>query len=320
LRRILRGLPFWTRTEINSTHRWRVTKGKGTEKAREKGKHQKKRGAKTKKSDPSTIIDQARADAFTDETPANAFAHFRSLAETVPTADLAPFTGQPLLMRANILTALEAVAPHLLQAVEALRAPRLEEIFELPALVMALDYAANRVPVAKLGTGEIDKLLSEGAPWRELLLSYLEVASHPLIGLLPRERVAAIRAGTGKLDKAQDFVALPGLFAEYASKLAGKHPFPIDKLDLLSVLGGTLMQNLRPNNAVVIAKRSIEAILRDQFGKLVADRYDHLQVIATVALGKRKADELLPALRSWHGASQVQVNESAEVGSAEKLG
>ncbi len=34
---------------------------------------------------------------------------------------------------------------------------------------------------------------------------------------------------------------------------------------------------------------------------MVVDRYDHLQVLATIALGKRKADELLPALRSSVG-------------------
>lgn len=34
---------------------------------------------------------------------------------------------------------------------------------------------------------------------------------------------------------------------------------------------------------------------------LVTDRCDHLQVLAAVALGKRKADEFLPALRSVVG-------------------
>ena len=47
-----------------------------------------------------------------------------------------------------------------------------------------------------------------------------------------------------------------------------------------------------------MAKRTPESILRDQLASLVVARYDQLQVLATVALGKRKADELLPALRS----------------------
>lgn len=65
-------------------------------------------------------------------------------------------------------------------------------------------------------------------------------------------------------------MALPGLFAEFAAQIQGKHPFPADKLDLLATLGGVLVQNVKPSRAL----------------------------LATVALGKRKADELLPALRS----------------------
>jgi hypothetical protein len=249
--------------------------------------------------DPAAIIAAARAAAFTDEAPERAFSHYRPFAEEVTPADLPVFTGQPLLLRVNIKAALTAVDPHLPAAVSALREPKLKEVFELPSLVMALDFAAARVPVAKLSAGEIDKMLADGAPWRELMLTFLEVASHPLLRLLPAERVAAVRAGSGKLDKARDFVSLPGLFAEFTSTLAGKHPFPADAIERLAVLGSTLVQQVRPGNALAEAvKRTAESILRDQLASLVVDRYDQLQVLATVALGKRKADELLPALRS----------------------
>jgi hypothetical protein len=202
-------------------------------------------------------------------------------------------------MRANIHAALQALEPHLETAVNALRAPSLQDIFELPSLIMGLEFAVGRVPVAKLSTGEIDRMLSEGAPWRELMLSYLEIASHPLVGLLPRERVVAVRAGRGKLDQAQDFVALGGLFAEFAQSLAGKHPFNAEKINLLATLGGSLVQNVKPGNTpTTIAKRSSESILRDQFASLVVERYDQLLVMAALALGKRQADALLPALRA----------------------
>lgn len=277
-------------------------KTKATHKLDKKEKQAKKADKKAGAQSPEAIIAEAKAKAFTDESPERAFAHFRPLAEKVPAADLPLFTGQPLLMRANIRTALQAVDPHLPAAVSKLRDPRLTEVFELPSLVMALEFAAGRVPVAKLGAGEIDRMLAEGAPWRDLMLTYLEVASHPLVGLLPRERVAAVRAGQGKLDKAQDFVALPGLFAEFGAALAGKHPFPADKLDLMATLGGALVQQVRPARAITEApKRTVESILRDQLAALVTERYDHLQVLAAVALGKRKADELLPALRSAVG-------------------
>lgn len=246
----------------------------------------------------SEIIQAAKAAAFKDVTPAAAFAHFRSKAEAVPTTDLVVFTSKPLLLLTNVQTALDVLEPHLEVVVNALRDPQLQGIFELPSLVMGLEYATERVPVATMSTGEIDHLLSQGAIWRQLMLDYLEVVSEPQVGLVPRERVVAIRSGRGKLDKAQDFVAISGMFTEFASSLAGKHPFTQEKIDWLSGLGATLVQQVKPGQAVTVSKRSSESILRDQFAHLVVDGYDRLLVLAGLALGKRKADELLPALRT----------------------
>jgi hypothetical protein len=250
-------------------------------------------------STPDQLIADARAAAFTDEHPQHAFDHFRPLTDKVPQADLPVFTGQALVMRANVRHALQAIEPYLVTAVARLSDPRLQDIFELPALTTALDFAAARVPLAKLSAGEIQAKLDEGAPWRELMLSYLEVASHPLVGLLPAERVRAVRAGKGKLDMARDFVSVVGLFSEFSTALAGKHPFPPEKLDLLSTLGGQLVGQLKPGQAVGDpAQRTPESVLRDRFAWLVADRYDALQALAAVAVGYRKVEELLPALRT----------------------
>ena len=249
--------------------------------------------------DAAALIAAARAAAFTDEHPQHAFDHFRPLAEKISPTDLPVFTGQALLMRTNIKRALDIVEPHLTTAVERLRDTPLHAIFELPALTMGLDFAAQRVPAVKLSEHEIENMLREGAPWREVMLRYLEVASHPLVGLLPAERVAAVRAGSGKLDAARDFVAIPGLFAEFAASLAGKHPFSEEKIQELGALGASLVQQMRPGRAVrVTAKRVEESVLRDRFAALVEQRYDDLQVLTSIAVGRRKADELLPALRT----------------------
>jgi hypothetical protein len=274
------------------------TRGKkGTVKARKKAQAKQAHTLNYKETEAEAIL-AARAAAFTVELPQQAFAHFRPLAEGLPAQEYPIFTGQALLMRANIKQALSLLEPHLPAIVSKLKDPGLREIFELPSLVMALDFAAGRVPSARISAGELTQMLSEGGPWRELMLSYLEVASHPLLGLLPQERVAAVRSGSGRLDKAQDFVALAGLFAEFAEPLAGKHPFPAESIERLSALGGALVQQLKPGNTIQTPRRTPEALLRDRFAFLVSERYDHLQVLATVALGKRKADELLPALRS----------------------
>ncbi len=263
----------------------------------------KKQGNSKPAADP---IAAARKTAFTDQNPKKAFDHFHDAAKQVPTKDLPIFNGQPLVMRANVVQALDAIEPYLPKAIELLPTARLRDVFELPSLVMALDFAAQRVPTAKLSTGEIETLVREGTPWREVTLGYLEVVSHPLVNLVPQDRVRAIRAGTGKIDKARDFVSIAGVFAEFESALAGKHPFDAAQLDRLATLGGALVQQLVPGNAPSpIAKRTPESIVRDQLAALVEDRYDHLQVIATVALGKRGADALLPALRTFVPASSA---------------
>jgi hypothetical protein len=292
---------------------------KKKKKAREKEEEKKGRRLRDEpdRLNPAVLIAMARASAFTDEAPGRAFAHFRPLAAQVRTADLPVFTGQALLLRATVRATLAAVEPYLPEAVRALRAPKLKEVFELPSLAMGLDFAAARVPVVTLSTGEIEAMLIEGRPWRELMLTYLEVVSHPLLGIVPRERVAAVRDGSGELDKGRDFVALPGLFTEFQEALVAKHPFSADKLDLLATLGGALVREVRPGAAAVeVRKRSAESILRDQLASLVADRYDHLQVLASVALGKRRADDLLPALRS--AVAPVDTTAKAQVDTTAK--
>ena len=72
---------------------------------------------------------------------------------------------------------------------------------------------------------------------------------------------------------------------------------------------------LSASGSVTFLRLFTMALLRDQLAAMVADRYDHLQVLATVALGKRKADELLPALRSSAGFARA-VSVSAAVPAA----
>ena len=82
--------------------------GKKTSKKSEAVARQKK--AKTGSETPESLIAASRAAAFTDEAPSAAFAHYRPLAEAIPKEDLPVFTGQPLLMRANIKLALRGAA------------------------------------------------------------------------------------------------------------------------------------------------------------------------------------------------------------------
>ena len=249
--------------------------------------------------DVAAILAEARAKAHAALDPAAAFAHFRPLAEAVAADGLAPFTGVPLVMLNNVQAALAVIEPSLPGAVRLLRGARVAEVLELPSLVMGLEFAARRVPSAALSAGDIERMLDEGSPWRALTLDFLEVLANPLVGIVPQARVQAIREGSSRLDRAQDFVSIAGLFAEYAPALAGKSPIPAEGVARMGELGASLLQVMKPRGArKAPAGRAPEAVLRDQFAALVEARYDHLRVLATVALGAARAGELLPALRS----------------------
>ncbi len=243
------------------------------------------------------LVAAGRAGAFVGVDPAGCFAHFRSLAEGVSLEGLAPFRGVPLVMLDNVKRALVVAEPGFAVAAAKLRDPPLREVYELPSLVLGLQFAAGRVPATALSRGEVGALLAEQTPWRRLMLDYLDVVSDPLLDLVPRERVAAIREGTGPLDRAEDFVAIAGVFQEFAPKLQGQHPFSPAQLARLGEVGATLLQQMRPGNAARAEKvRGPEATLCDQFGALVSQRYEMLLELATLGLGRAKVEAEVPAL------------------------
>lgn len=281
-------------------------------------------GAVSREAPPGSVdpIAAARAAAFVTDDPVAALDHFRPLAARVSTEGLAPLNGSPAVMLANVKSALATLEPHLSDVATRFPGARLQDLLELPSLVLALLAASRRVPSRALSDGEIQKLLAEGKPLRDLTLTFLEVASHPLLGIVPAARVRAIRAGKGKLDTAQDFVALATVFSEFEAALSGKHPFTDAMLARLSELGAELVQQVRPGSAAAAEKkRSEESLLRDQLASLVEDRYDHLLVLAAVALGRRKADAVFPALRSaFHAAPTEKAPEAEGAGKEEAKG
>jgi hypothetical protein len=260
------------------------------------------------------VVRQARMEAFNDTSPERCFTHFRVLAEGVAVEGLLPFRGVPLVMHANAQQALTTVAPALPVAVASLRAPRIHEIFELPPLILALHFAAGRVAGTKVSNGEIASLLAEQTPQRTAMLHFLDAVSHPVVGLVPRERVVAIREGSGPLDRAEDFVDIAGLFNEYASVLQGKHPFSEAQIARIGEVGSALLQQMRPGNAPrELAQRSPESVLRDQFAALVNERYEHLLTVATLHFGRAKTDAIVPALYATVRATK---NDAAKNGAA----
>lgn len=255
-------------------------------------------------------IAEARDRAFDHTSPERCFAHFRPLAEAIPPGEVTVFRGTPLVMLANVKQALTAVEPALPKAASMLRDPRIEDALELPAVILGLQHAAARVPGAALSSGQISSLLAEQSPWRLLMLDQLDVLASPQIGLVPAARVAAIRAGSGPLDRAEDFVAVAGLYSEYESAIAGRHPFTAAQLDRIAEVGATLLQHMRPGNAPKApTERGPEAQLCDRFGALATQRYAHLLMLASVGFGTATADAVMPSL---HGVTRAAKADRAD--------
>ena len=257
----------------------------------------------------------AQKSAFQSMDPAACFAHFRPLAEQVPTEGLAVFNADAALVLQNVKTAVSVLGPRLPEVALRLVDPPFVAVLELPSLALALLHAANRVPARKLSEGEIRDALAEVAPMRALTLTFLDVASDPALGLLPTERVRAVRAGKGPLDLAGDAVVLSDLFAEYGESLSGKHPFRPEQLTRMAELGALLLQSLKPGRAPASATaREPAAVLRDQFAALLADRYEELRLCASVVFRPSQAAVVIPALR----ASSGQASAATEAGEPTK--
>lgn len=119
---------------------------------------------------------------------------------------------------------------------------RVKKILELPELGRALLLAAQKVAPAP--TGEIAEKLAIVQKHRAEMLDSAELLAKK--GLLPKDAVAAIRAGTGKIDMADDGVALVDLFEKNAAAIAGKHPFTPADLEELRAASEWLLDRLAP--------------------------------------------------------------------------
>ncbi len=250
-------------------------------------------------SSPEARVAEARAAAFVTDSQAAAFAHFRPLAEAVDADGLPPSPGKYALVRSNVADALQVLVPALPHVAATMVTPPIREVLELPALALALSFAASRVPARTYSAGEIAAARAELGPLREVTLSYLEVAAHPLVRQVPAARVQAIRSGKGAIDNAQDGIAIAGLFAEFAESLANKHPFEPAQIVRLEEIGNMLVQTLQPADAAAAppAAPHEAARLRDQFEALLAERYEMLKLCASVAFNPTRAQALIPALR-----------------------
>ncbi len=241
-------------------------------------------------------VTQKERTPFVCTSAKECFEHFEPLARAIPQDELDPCRLDVEIARANVSRAVEAIRPHLAVIRQKLPEHNIADILEVHEVALALMFAAGKVIKAN-STGEVDERLAEVRPMREAGLKQLEVFS--LLGLLSKEIPAAIRRGKGLLDTARDAQAIVGVFHDNKAVFDGKHPFTPEHLRKLGENGDWLVAALKPTNAKgAPVERDPASILRDQFGALLAERYDALREAGVVVFGLKNLDERIPPLAS----------------------
>jgi hypothetical protein len=239
--------------------------------------------------------------------------HFSAVVAQIPASDLEVWNADPEIVRVNVDRGVSAIRPHEAHVKEALPLVSIGEILELPSLSLALGLAANKV-FAPASPQEIRARQQQLRPSRSRTLRYLEIAGE--LGLVPQDRVAAIRAGTGPMDEARDAVAIVALFNERSDVLRGKHPFSEPALQQLAADGNWLLKQLLPKGATAgKSERSAEALLRDRLWTALVRRYDGLYQAGVAVWGRRGVDAHIPALLARAATPAKPKEEPAPAGS-----
>lgn len=233
-------------------------------------------------------------------TPGAAFEQFRDAA----------LAHKPVVCRVsipvvctNLDTAFRAIAPRVHELATLLPTHDLRPVLDMQNLSRALLHAGGRVTVAS-SSGETQRKLADCRRHREPMLLIAEGLA--LLGHVPAERVAKIREGTGGYDNVRDVIDLVGLYREFASTLAGKHPFDEAWLAAAEAVAVEMLAILTPVGAERPgAPTSQEAArIRDGLWAMILQRDTKLRVVAAV-LFEDKAAECVPALLSRAATSAV---------------
>ncbi|WP_437620414.1 hypothetical protein [Sorangium sp. So ce1151] len=198
---------------------------------------------------------------------------------------------------ANVKQGVEAACADPARVRKALPELPLDEVLALPDLGRALVFASTRVTARPASSREIEVKLKLVAELREPMLSLAETLARR--GLLPREVVAEIRAGSGKYDMASDGMALAHLYEEHAEALRGKHPFTREEFDQLREASEWLLDNLTPDGArrPATKQRGDAEAMRDRLWTLLIRRHADLRKIGYYFHGDAFED-ITPKLQS----------------------
>jgi hypothetical protein len=225
--------------------------------------------------------------------------HFAPLVAKIAEASLETWNKDAEIVCANVARGMAALAPHLDPMTKAMPHVDMAEVREIPALSLALAFAAARVFVPA-SANEIRDRQKTQRKMRRLAIDQLVILRDVEPGLIADpSKVDAILPGTGPIDQANDGVQCVAQFRENAKRIAGKHPFSDAWLEQLAADSNWLLSQIRRAGAVVDpGDANPDALVRDRLYTELVRRWGQAKKIAVEVWGWKDVDANFPALGS----------------------
>lgn len=220
-------------------------------------------------------------------------------AQKLPDDKLAEYRVDPQLAYQNARRGAENVLAELTRIKHELPLADVEAVRTLPQVSQGLLFAALQVNRDLGSPGTIEELLGRAYPIRRKLFKAAEALVDA--NVIDDDDMAPIRPGRGKVDMANDCVALAAVFRKYTKVTVGKTAITAAEIAEADEVGSKLQTLLRTkgtpvdNRPAPALAAAIDA--RSRFWTLVEQRYEMTWRIGAWLWG-RAVDEHVPPLQS----------------------
>jgi hypothetical protein len=260
-----------------------------------------KKSASPDKSDPAALssIKGASGEPAQEIGSQAAYDLFLPEAQKLPADKLSDYRADPQLAYQNVKRGASNVLAELTRIKHELPLADIEAVRTLPQVTQGLIFSALQVNRDVGSPGTIEALLDRAHPIRRKLLKSAEALAESKE--IPEADVAPIRPGRGKVDTANDCVALAALFRKHAKKLAGKTAITGADIAEADEVGSKLQTLLKPKGTPADNRPAPDLAAavdnRNRFWTLVDQRHEMMWRIGAWLWG-HAVDEHVPPLQS----------------------
>lgn len=212
-----------------------------------------------------------------------------------------------------VLGVIPQIMPLRAQIAESLPDHPIAALDKLEAYALAAYHAHILSLPPETTENRVAALLEEATPLREVMLSDAEALARRK--LLDPEAVAAIRAGQGNVDKANDLVALAALFTGSWGEIENKTATSLAEVARAGELGPALLAALGAREHRVAMEPAEAADQRRRAFTLFFRAYDETRrALAYLRWHEGDADLLAPSLYKGRGPRAGKVAEDQKEG------